>query len=66
MFEIIGFDSNKGFDELNGMAFACGPGSYTALRITASFLKAIAEVKKLPLVPISNLESIAKEAGQQH
>ena len=48
---------------LNGIAFACGPGSYTALRITASFLKAIAEVKKLPLVPISNLESIAKEAS---
>ena len=63
LFESIGFDSNKGFDELNGIAFACGPGSYTALRITASFLKAIAEVKKLPLVPISNLESIAKEAS---
>ena len=63
LFESIGFDSNEGFDVLNGIAFACGPGSYTALRITASFLKAIAEVKKLPLVPISNLESIAKEAS---
>ena len=63
LFEGIGFESNEGFDVLNGIAFACGPGSYTALRITASFLKAIAEVKKLPLVPISNLESIAKEAS---
>ena len=63
LFESIGFDSNEGFDVLSGIAFACGPGSYTALRITASFLKAIAEVKKLPLVPISNLESIAKEAS---
>ena len=63
LFESVGFESNEGFDVLNGIAFACGPGSYTALRITASFLKAIAEVKKLPLVPISNLESIAKEAS---
>ena len=47
LFESIGFESNEGFDVLNGIAFACGPGSYTALRITASFLKAIAEVKKL-------------------
>ena len=63
LFESIGFDSDEGFDVLNGIAFACGPGSYTALRITASFLKAIAEIKKLPLVPISNLESIAKESS---
>ena len=54
----------EGFDSLDGMAFACGPGSYTALRITASFLKAIAEVKKLPLIAISNLLSIAHEASQ--
>ena len=51
LFESIGFDSNDGFDALDGIAFARGPGSYTALRITASFLKAIAEVKKLPLIP---------------
>jgi len=63
LFESIGFDSNDGFDALDGIAFARGPGSYTALRITASFLKAIAEVKKLPLIPISNLASIAKEAS---
>ena len=63
LFSIIGFDSTKDFDSLDGMAFARGPGSYTALRITASFLKAIAEVKKLPLIAISNLESIAHEAS---
>ena len=63
LFINIGFDSRKGFENLDGLAFACGPGSYTALRITASFLKAIAEVKKLPLMAISNLESIAYEAS---
>jgi len=64
LFARIGFDSKKGFDTLDGLAFASGPGSYTALRITASFLKAIAEVKELPLIPISNLESIAHQASQ--
>ena len=63
LFLSIGFDSKEGFDTLDGLAFACGPGSYTALRITASFLKAIAEVKKLPLLAISNLESMAHEAS---
>ena len=47
LFKSIGFDSKEGFENLDGLAFACGPGSYTALRVTASFLKAIAEVKKL-------------------
>ena len=64
LFARIGFDLKQGFDELDGLAFACGPGSYTALRITASFLKAIAEVKELPLIAISNLESIAHQACQ--
>ena len=63
LFSSIGFDSTKDFNSLDGIAFARGPGSYTALRITASFLKAIAEVKKLPLIAISNLESIAHEAS---
>ena len=63
LFSSIGFDSTKDFDSLDGIAFARGPGSYTALRITASFLKAIAEVKKLPLIAISNLESVAHEAS---
>ena len=64
LFARIGFHSKTGFDTLDGLAFACGPGSYTALRITASFFKAIAEVKELPLIPISNLESIAHQASQ--
>ena len=63
LFTSIGFDSKEGFENLDGLAFGRGPGSYTALRITASFLKAIAEVKKLPLIAISNLESIAHEAS---
>jgi tRNA threonylcarbamoyladenosine biosynthesis protein TsaB len=63
LFSRIEFDPSKDFDSLDALAFAQGPGSYTALRITASFLKAIAVVKNLPLIPISNLKAIAHEAS---
>ena len=64
LFSRIDFDSTKDFDSLNALAFAQGPGSYTALRITASFLKPIAVIKNLPLIPISNLKALAYEAAQ--
>jgi tRNA threonylcarbamoyladenosine biosynthesis protein TsaB len=64
LFSRIDFDSTKDFDSLSALALAQGPGSYTALRITASFLKAIAVVKNLPLIPISNLKALAYEAAQ--
>ena len=63
LFASINFDSKTDFEDLDALAYAQGPGSYTALRITASFLKAIAVVKNLPLIPISNLKSIASEAS---
>ena len=64
LFSRINFDSYKDFNTLDALAFAQGPGSYTALRITASFLKPIAVIKNLPLIPVSNLKSLAYEASQ--
>jgi len=64
LFSRIDFDTTTDFDSLDALAFAQGPGSYTALRITASFLKPIAVVKNLPLIPISNLKALAHEAAQ--
>jgi len=64
LFASINFDSSIDFETLDALAFARGPGSYTALRITASFLKGIAVVKNLPLIPISNLHALAYEASQ--
>jgi tRNA threonylcarbamoyladenosine biosynthesis protein TsaB len=64
LFTRVNFDSFKDFDTLDALAFAQGPGSYTALRIIASFLKPIAVIKNKPLIPISNLKSLAYEASQ--
>ena len=35
LFKSIGFDSKEGFENLDGLAFACGPGSYTCLLYTS-------------------------------
>ena len=53
---------NQILDSLDGLAYANGPGSYTALRSTAVFLKAIAYTKNIPIFPISNLEALAWQA----
>lgn len=47
------------FSSLDAIAFANGPGSYTALRNVSTFLKPIAFVHKLPLIPISSLKAFA-------
>lgn len=59
LFTGIGFAVSKEFSSLDAIAFANGPGSYTALRNVSTFLKPIAFVHKLPLVPISSLKSFA-------
>ena len=64
LFSRINFNTLKDFDTLDGLAFAQGPGSYTALRIIASFLKPIAMIKNIPLIPVSHLKSLAYEAAQ--
>ena len=53
---------NQILNSLDGLAYANGPGSYTALRSTAVFLKAIAYAKNIPIFPISNLEALAWQA----
>ena len=53
---------NQILNSLDGLAYANGPGSYTALRSTAVFLKAIAYANNIPIFPISNLEALAWQA----
>ena len=46
-------------DDLQGLAIAIGPGSFTGLKIGLSTLKGIAVAKKLPLVGVSSLKVLA-------
>ena len=55
----IGIFSNEDIKEFDLLVFGRGPGSYTAIRSSATFLKAISHTNKIPLMAVSNMESLA-------
>ena len=52
------------FDQLDAVAIAIGPGSYTGLRIGLAFAKGIALAHQLPLIGISTLDILALSTGE--
>lgn len=46
--------------DIEGVAIAAGPGSFTGIRIGISVAKGIAAAKKLPCVPVSTLGAMAE------
>ncbi|MFY7697347.1 MAG: tRNA (adenosine(37)-N6)-threonylcarbamoyltransferase complex dimerization subunit type 1 TsaB [Legionella sp.] len=49
------------YQQLDGVAFGCGPGSFTGLRISCSVAKGLAYANDLPLYPVSSLVTIAAQ-----
>ncbi len=47
-------------NQLDGIAFSCGPGSFTGVRIATGIAHGIALGADLPVAPISTLASIAQ------
>lgn len=48
-----------GLGDLDAIALSMGPGSFTGIRIGVSTARAICQVRKIPIIPCSTLESIA-------
>ena len=51
---------------LDAIAFGCGPGAFTGLRIAAGITQGLALAADIPAIAVSTLASIAQAAYQQY
>jgi len=57
--------SQVSLKQLNALAFGCGPGSFTGIRIATSVAQGLGYSTSLPLIPISSLAALAQSTQDE-
>jgi tRNA threonylcarbamoyladenosine biosynthesis protein TsaB len=59
MVESVLSEAGLTLKDLDGLAFGCGPGSFSGLRIACSFIQGLSAALNLPVAAVSTLASMA-------
>lgn len=53
-------------NQLDAIAYGCGPGSFTGIRIASSIAQGLGHVIQVPIISISSMAAIAQTAFLEH
>lgn len=65
MIEEVLEQANLRIEQIDGVAFGCGPGSFTGVRIATSIAQGIGYGAELPVIPVSTLAALSLDAFEE-